>query len=177
MKKLLCIFLVLSMILSVSIMVAAAETHEITSAVFPYYDGEDKSGAELTLCFLDGANDMPWIEANDLLVLLTSVYHNTVDFSMTAESPVVTYTRINKLYDTDVPLSIDFDKNVMTFADYNLFTMRAEQSTMLDLTSITVAEEFADMLPCFFGSRFFFVSGEYSDVDEVCYSYDENFEM
>ena len=84
-------------------------------------------------------NDMPWIEANDLLVLLTSVYHNTVDFSMTAESPVVTYTRINKLYDTDVPLSIDFDKNVMTFADYNLFTMRAEQSTMLDLTSITVA--------------------------------------
>ena len=73
MKKLLCILLVLSMILSVSITVAAAETHEITSAVFPYYDGEDKSGAELTLCFLDGANDVPWIEANDLCSCRTIV--------------------------------------------------------------------------------------------------------
>ena len=140
MKKLLCILLALSMIMSMGITACAAETHEITSAVFPFYDGGDKPSAELTLYFLDGANDLPWIEANDLLALLTRVYHNTVDFSMATDGPVVTYTRINQLYETDVPLTVDFDKDTLTFADYNLFVMRADQSMMLDMTSIITSE-------------------------------------
>ncbi len=140
MKKTISILLILAMVLSMGVMAFAAETHEITSAAFPYYDGGEKPSAELTLYFLDGANDLPYIEANDLLALLMNVYHNTVDFSMAADGPVVTFTRINKLYDTDVPLSVDFDKDTLTFADYNLFVMRADQSTMLDMTSITTSE-------------------------------------
>ena len=120
-------------------------THTITSAAFPYYEGESEPSTELTLYFLDGVNDLPYIEAKDLLSLMTSTYHNTVDFSLTTDGPVVTYSRFNKLYDTDVPLNIDFDKNVMTFADYNLFAMRADQSTMLDLTSI-ITEDGAELL-------------------------------
>ncbi len=139
MKKLICILLTLSMILTMSTALAT-ETHEITSAVFPYYDGKDEPSGDLTLYFLDGANDLPYIEAKDLQALLTNVYHSTVDFSLTAEGPVVTYTRINKLYDTDVPLAVDFDKDTLFFADYNLFVMRADQSTMLDMTSINTSE-------------------------------------
>ena len=145
MKKLLSILLALTMLLSLCVPAFAVEAHAITSAAFPYYDGESEPSAELTLYFLDGMNDLPYIEANDLLALLTSVYHDSVDFSMAADGSVVTFSRINRLYDTDVPLSIDFDRDTLTFADYNLFAMRADQTTMLDLTAI-IMEEGAEIL-------------------------------
>lgn len=145
MKKLLSILLALAMCLSLSAAAFAADTHEITNAVFPYYDGENEQSTDMTLYFLDGVNDLPYVEANDLLALLTNVYHDTVDFSMATDGSVITYTRMNELYDTDVPLSVDFDKDTLTFADYNLFVMRADQSTMLDLTSI-IMEDGAEIL-------------------------------
>ena len=115
-------------------------THEITSAKYPLYDSSGNTGKDMTLYFTDGANDLPYMEAGDLLTLLKDTYLDTIEFSMEVKDPVVTYTRINKLYDTDVPLNIDFDKDTMTFADYNLFVMRADQSTMLDMTSIIIDE-------------------------------------
>ena len=141
MKKLLSILLTLTLFPVLCVITAfAAETHEITSAEYPLYDSGGSTGSNLTLYFLDGANDLPYLEASDLLELLTEIYLNTVDFSMETDGPVVTYTRVNELYDTDVPLIIDFDKNTMTFADYNLFVMRADQYTMLDMTSIIIDE-------------------------------------
>ena len=87
MKKLIALFLCLSLMAGLVPAVAEnAAAHEITGSEFPFfYDGEEKPGTELTLYFLDGANDLPYIEANDLLALLTNVYHNTVDFSMAAD--------------------------------------------------------------------------------------------
>ena len=140
MKKPFIILLILAMIMIVCALVFAEGKHEITSNSFPFYDSDGKKDEALTLYFLDGTNDLPYIEANDLLTLLTKSYHNTVDFSMKADGHVVTYTRVNKLYDTDVTLSVNFNKNTLTFADYNLFTMRADQSTMLDLTSIQMED-------------------------------------
>ena len=147
MKKLIALFLCLCMIAGIVPVMAesTAATHEISSVAFPYYDSGNEPASELTLYFLDGVNDLPYIEANDLLSLLTNLYHNTVEFSAVSDGSVVTYIRINKLYDTDVPLSIDFDKDTLSFADYNLFTMRADQSTMLDLTAI-IMEDGAEIL-------------------------------
>ena len=145
MKKMVSLVLALALLLSLAVPAMAEDKHKITSAAFPYYDGESEPSAELTLYFLDGMNDLPYIEANDLLALLTSVYHDSVDFSMAADGSVVTFSRINRLYDTDVPLSIDFDRDTLTFADYNLFAMRADQTTMLDLTAI-IMEEGAEIL-------------------------------
>ena len=147
MKKLIALFLCLCMIAGIVPVMAesTAATHEISSVAFPYYDRGNEPASELTLYFLDGVNDLPYIEANDLLSLLTNLYHNTVEFSAVSDGSVVTYIRINKLYDTDVPLSIDFDKDTLSFADYNLFTMRADQSTMLDLTAI-IMEDGAEIL-------------------------------
>ena len=109
MKKYISILLALAMVLSLGVPAFAADTHEITSAAFPYYDGESEQSTDMTLYFLDGVNDLPYMEIHDLLALLKNIYHGTVDFSVTAEGPVVTYSRMNSLYDTDVPLSIDFD--------------------------------------------------------------------
>ena len=46
----------------------------------------------MTLYFLDGIKDLPYMEIHDLLALLKDVYHGTVDFSVTADGSVVTYT-------------------------------------------------------------------------------------
>ncbi len=92
----------------------------------------------MSLYFKDDAQDLPYIEVNDCINLLKKVYNDTLDFSISRESKVVTVSRYNKLYDTDVPLIIDFDRDTMHFADYNLFVMRASQSTMLDMTSIDI---------------------------------------
>ena len=145
MKKLLSILVVLTILLSICLPAFADGAHEITSAAFPLYDGSGNTGKSLTLYFMDGAKDLPYMEAGDLLIFLKETYNNTVDFSMRTDGSVVTYTRINKLYDTDVPLTIDFEKDRMTFADYNLFVMRADQSTMLDMTSV-ILEEGAELL-------------------------------
>lgn len=118
--------------------------HTVESSTFPFYKGTEKSNTELKLYFLDGVKDLPYIEATDCLSLLKDTYNNAVDFTMSTEGSVVTFSRPNKLYDTDVPLTIDFSKDLMHFADYNLFSMRADQSTMLDLTSIDVVNEAGD---------------------------------
>lgn len=148
MKKLVILFLALAMVLSVTACSASTATsatkHEVANDSFPLYNGTEKSDMELKLYFLDGAKDLPYIDASDCLALLKEMYHGTVDFTMSTEGPIVTYSRANELYDTDVPLTIDFDKDVMQYADYNLFSMRADQSTMLDLTSIDVVNESGD---------------------------------
>ena len=120
---------------------AAAETtvktvDGFTGKTLPFYFGGEKWNEEVSLYFKDDAQDLPYIEVNDCINLLKKVYNDTVDFSISREGKVVTVSRYNKLYDTDVPLIIDFDRDTMHFADYNLFVMRVSQSTMLDMTSI-----------------------------------------
>ena len=41
--------------------------HEITSAEFPLYNYSTSLGCDVKLYFLDGAADLPYIEANDFL--------------------------------------------------------------------------------------------------------------
>lgn len=118
-----------------------SKEHKITSEEFPAYFEADESAKDMTLYFLDGVKDLPYLEINDLIPLLNEVYHNTVDYDISKKDDVVTVSRDNKLYDTDVPLIIDFKKDVMEFADYNLFCMRADMNTMLDLTSIEVLND------------------------------------
>ena len=113
----------------------AGMKHEITSAVFPiYYEGAE-TGMDLTLYFLDGVTDLPYIEANDFLMLISEMYDG-VKFTISSEGPVVTINRTNDLYEQDIPLTFDFDNDTINFMDYNLFCMKATASTILDFTNL-----------------------------------------
>ena len=70
MKKLLSILLALTMVLSLGVPAFAADAHEISSAAFPLYHNSNSLGMDVKLYFLDGATDLPYIEANDFLTLL-----------------------------------------------------------------------------------------------------------
>ena len=124
--------------------IAGDSTHEITSRTFPLYFDDKKMNEEQTLYFLDGVTDLPYIEANDWLILMRSVYENPgfpVDFKMSADGSIVTYTRPSDRYDVDLPMTIDFDNDVISFQDFNLFVMKPGQSTVLDLIGMNTYDE------------------------------------
>ncbi len=128
--------------------VSSEATHEYTSAVFPLYMGEENSGIELKLYFLDGATDLPYIESEDLQFLLNDGLIGDeewgITISMEKDGSVITYTRHNKdekAYDNDIPMTLDFDTDTIEFMDFDLFCKKPGSSTLLDLTSMNVIND------------------------------------
>ena len=140
MKKLLSLTLALVLSLAVCGAASCATRHKITSKTFPIYNDNTRR-AEMPLYFLDGVTDLPYIEANDWLEMLTQLYDNKVKFTMSAEGSVVTYSRYINLYSENIPVTLDFKKDIICFQDYNLFSMSADQSAILDLTSVSGFDE------------------------------------
>ena len=120
-----------------------AKAHEITSASYPLYPTE----TELTLYFLDGVTDLPYIEINDWMALFGNFYETAdaaISFELKAEGPIVTATRHNTNPEADdnlSPVTFDFDENYIEFMDYNLFTLRAESATPLDTVTLTTVND------------------------------------
>ena len=102
----------------------------------------------MKLYFLDGAADLPYIEANDFLPLLNDFILGSSEkglcFTLEADGPVVTYIRQNPAENADdngATMVLDFDRDTIDFVDYNLFCKDASGSTLLDMTRITVFNE------------------------------------
>ena len=150
MKKLIATLLTLVLLLSLCAPAMAEAAHAITSSVVPFDFSDGGISVDAKLYFLDGANDLPYIEANDWLELYNTLLNalNTnmlglengaVTYSMAAEGPIVTYTRHNKdlqAYDNGVTMVLDFDKDTINFIDYNLFMQKASSGTLLDMTAL-----------------------------------------
>ena len=147
MKKLLSILLILSMFASLGVTAFAAETHEITSAAFPLYFDSDDMGMDVTLYFLDGVTDLPYIEVNDWLRLMDNFFDGPgtdINYSIETDGPVVTYTRHNsdsEARDNGATMVIDFDKNSIDFMDYNVFCLRGNAATLLDTVTMNLLNE------------------------------------
>ena len=147
MKKLLSILLILSMFASLGVTAFAAETHEITSAAFPLYFDSDDMGMDVTLYFLDGVTDLPYIEVNDWLSLMDNFFDGPgtdINYSIETDGPVVTYTRHNSdsdAKDNGATMVIDFDKNSIDFMDYNVFCLRGNAATLLDTVTMNLLNE------------------------------------
>lgn len=98
---------------------------------FPSYDNQGRPDGNVTLHFLDGVNDLPYIEVDAMLALV-----NTSPAAVSKKGAVVTCVRHNAVYDVDTTLVIDFDLDTIRFEDYNLFMMKDGASTILDVTSL-----------------------------------------
>ena len=137
MKKFVSCFLALLLALTALSGLAMAESaaHEITSAEFPLYSKTEDTGVAVPLFFLDGVKDLPYVNADGLVFLLEGL----MDFkcSVSADGPVVTVNRFNELYEVDIPMTIDFDRDVIFFSDYDLFSMNAGASSIMDTTRLT----------------------------------------
>ena len=144
MKKLIALFLCLCLMAGIVPVVAenTAVTHEITSASYPLYVGTTNFG-DVTLCFLDGANDRPYIEATEMHGVLASIMNSTTgnfNYTINTEGSVVTLTRNNLktpgAVDDGAYAAFDFDKDTITFSDHDLFCWKDNVTTVLDTTAI-----------------------------------------
>ena len=147
MKKLIALFLCLCLMACIVPVMAenTAVTHEITSASYPLYVGTSNFG-DVSLCFLDGANDMPYIEATEMHGVLASIMNSTTgnfNYTINTEGSVVTLTRNNLKTPGDVDdgayAAFDFDKDTITFSDHDLFCWKDNVTTVLDTTAIPTA--------------------------------------
>ena len=139
MRKLISIFLCLCLIACIVPAVAEYTLHAIDSTEFPLY-GAVASVEEmgtLKLYFLNGVNDLPYIELHDWLALAIKCFRedDTTEegaYNLTLETagPSACFTR-----ETQYSLVIDFNANTFRFPDYNLFMKNPTMSTPLDFTS------------------------------------------
>lgn len=105
---------------------------------------QGQHAANLPLCFLDGVNDLPYLEANDmigLINLLFQLFDKPTQITITKNGAVATCVRKNETYGFDTSLTIDFDKDLIRFDDYNVFMMKPSSSTILDVTSLPFFDE------------------------------------
>ncbi len=139
MKKFFCLAAALSLVLSFASCGSSSPSggdHRI-DGTYPFYiQGQTIAG--LPLHFLDGVNDLPYLEANDmvgLLNLLFELFDSQMQIKISKSGSVVTCVRKNDTYHFDTPMTIDFERDLIRFEDYNVFLMKTRCSSILDVTS------------------------------------------
>ena len=120
-----------------------SETHKRMENKYPLCFNGQKL-LDLPLHFVDGVNDLPYIEAGDMIDFykaLYVLYDKPVQMTVAKNGAVVTCVRKNEVYKVDSAMTIDFENDVIRFDDYNLFMMSPSNSTILDVTSFKFFDE------------------------------------
>ena len=146
-KKLISAFLTVIMLFSLCTCVSFAETksdpaqgeHSVEKREFTLYLKDPSVTAEkpLPLFFVDGIGDLPYMEIGDFVSVLCMLCREmnadrNYDIDMDEQYPVVTLTR-----ESGYMVSLDFEEDFISFMDYTAFMHNSEDSTLLDLLSIS----------------------------------------
>ena len=140
MKKFCLWLLALSLLLGLS---SCAEEEPVGSSVavenmYPVYI-LGKVPFRMSLNFLNGVNDLPYVEVDDMIYLFNHLFHvydKKTQLAVSKSGNVVTCARSSEAYGVDTTMTIDFAADVIRFEDFNIFTMLPCRSTILDLTSL-----------------------------------------
>lgn len=145
MKKWISLLLVISLMLAVLTAASAgsltpvssnSDAHTIECRDYAVYVGSiDSVTDEMPFYFMDGVDDMPWVETKQLcqlLIIVYSIYYGDQDYDLSYEykGSVAEITREN-----EYTMSIDFAKNTITFSDYNGFLHSSDDTSLLDVLS------------------------------------------
>ena len=123
---------------------AASGTARIEKKDVPVYFGDlDTCLDDFQLCFVDGANDLPYVELKEFARLLNIVNHDYNDddaYNVTwYDDGVFRYERENE-YTVD----FDFDKGNIVFSDYDAFIHKTTDTTLIDLVSESDFNEYGE---------------------------------
>ncbi len=138
-RRLLALLLALTLLLACAVP-AYAETegkHDIVSRSYTTYAGrteEEKLNQEITLYFVDGVDDLPYMELNDWAELLYFICTDNGDedygLSIEHKGDVVTFER-----DNGYTMDFDFATDILHYTDYDAFVHGSGDSTLIDLVS------------------------------------------
>ncbi|MBO5544533.1 MAG: hypothetical protein J5949_07855 [Oscillospiraceae bacterium] len=118
----------------------AAESHTIVPREYTTYMGSTKEEVltePTTLYFVDGADDLPYVEISEwaeLLYIIHAIMDGDEGYDLTIitadDGKTVTLEREN-----GYSMELDFANDKITFDDYNAFNHNSEDSALLDLVS------------------------------------------
>ena len=113
--------------------------HNIEERSYPTYlrDLDTELTEPFPLCFIDGVNDLPYVELRDWAELLYFLYHEEnedPDYELTFNDNGDTVTLERE---SGYTMEFDFAKDRIVFEDYNAFVHNSTDSTLLDLLSET----------------------------------------
>ncbi len=131
-KRILTLFLALSLLLAGVPFAHAEATIVITSENVPLYLTETSNKEEITLYYKDGQTDIPYIdmETARMLILRTQAFcgDDGYELTLTQEDDTAILTREN-----GSRVLIDFAREEMTWENYDLFTAKSYSPSLLDI--------------------------------------------
>ena len=135
MKKLVSLFLVFTLLAGCVSFASAESGPNIYTRNYPFFaiDPSMQFENEWPLFFVDGADDMPFIDLEELADLTTALKRSVFgekefDLTYTREGSVFTLTRENGFW-----MQVDFEEKTITFNDYNAFLKKDGTNALLDL--------------------------------------------
>ncbi len=135
MKKLVYLFLAFTLLAGCASFVSAESGSKIYAREYPVFAVKPslKHESEWPLFFVDNADDMPFIDLEELADLTTvlkrSLYQEKgFDLTYAREGSVFTLTRENGFW-----MKVDFEENTITFNDYNAFLKKEGTKSLLDI--------------------------------------------
>ena len=105
---------------------------------------EDKLADPFPLYFLDGVDDLPYVEIDDLgelIYFMNTEVSEDPDYSLSSsyDGDTVTFER-----DSGYSVTFDFARDSITFNDYNAFLHKSYDTTLIDLVSDPGIDENGD---------------------------------
>lgn len=116
---------------------ADGEGHQIERYEIQTYLGGLDSYYQLPMCFVDGVDDLPWLDLEDFcdfMNVFEQQFFNDTGYKLQyeAEGEQVWLTR-----ETDYFMNVDFEKNTIFFNDYDAFIHDSSSNALVDLVSGT----------------------------------------
>ena len=121
-----------------------AGSHTIVERSYPFYVGitaDDYLDQEFSLYFVDGVDDLPFVDVHDwaeLLYFLNTDMSDDPGYELSIEykDSVVTLER-----ESGYTLDFDFGNNRLVFEDYDAFLHNSNDTTLIDLVTENSADE------------------------------------
>ena len=122
----------------------SAPAHSIEERSYPTYVGstpDDILNVETTLSFIDGVEDLPFVELEEWMELLVFINRtmkgdSNYDLTLYHRGNVATLEREN-----GYTLDIDFENEKLIFADYDAFMHNSTDSSLIDLVACNSRDE------------------------------------
>ena len=133
-RTMLAVLLTLSLLLCAFPTALAEQAPEISSRTATLYDRTAAKTSEITLYFLNGQTDIPYIDMDTALRLLSMIREIGPDagfeVTMETEEKQIVFTRENGSH-----AIIDFEENIIGWDNYNLFITPSYSIQPLDIVS------------------------------------------
>ena len=116
----------------------STDAHSIVERTYPFYIGktaDDTLDQEFPLYFIDGVDDLPYVELADWAKLM--YFLNTDINGDTGYGLHVDYRDEEVVYEREngYTLTFDFTDNFLQFVDYDAFMHNSNDTTLIDLVS------------------------------------------